>query len=146
MVTNLATFYPQNLKLKVLLQHEQHKKVLLSSYHLYDHTLGFHQQNFNVRTRGVFHHLAKMSGLTGWNAPRTHREKGHALEQTEDLRRYSTFSVPTDWSGNYRSICRKFEFLLLTLTQASGAFMLGSFICLSFWNQKFLEFQTENFG
>ena len=41
------------------------------------------------------------------------------------LRRYSTFSVPTSWNGNYRSICTKFPFLLLELTLASCAIKWG---------------------
>ena len=37
-------------------------------------------------------------------------------EQTDYLRRYFSFCIPTGWNGNYRSICTKFPFLLLALT------------------------------
>ena len=43
----------------------------------------------------------------------TRGSNGNFPEQTDDLRRCSTSSVPTGWNGNYRCICIIFPFLLL---------------------------------
>ena len=61
-------------------------------------------------TGGAFH-LAKIFGITGWNANGALQSTGNFPEQTDNLRSYVTFSVLTGWSRNYRAIWTKFPFL-----------------------------------
>ena len=80
-------------------------------------------------------------------------------EKTDDLRRYSTFSSPTGWNGNYISIGAKISIS----TACESAHTYTNFLgyhdppmrlqvfrlhgkSLSFRHGKFPEFQTENFG
>ena len=89
----------------------------------------------------------------------TRGSKGNFPENTDGLRRNSTFSFPTGWNGNYRSICRKLKFLLranlLALTPIRFIYPRSTNEIASFspackkpfpFAGKFPEFQTENVG
>lgn len=75
--------------------------------------------------------------FTGWNANLTSRSNGNFLEQTDDLLRYSTYSIPASQNRNYYSICRRLPFPLCCLLVPSSQHQVSSDLpmTLKVWNK-----------
>ena len=84
---------------------------------------------YMVRLALSIYSVAKFFGSAGWNANRTRESTRNFPEQADSLRRYSTFSVSSRWKGICRSICTKFQFLLLTLQTLVSAIKTHCRLC-----------------